>query len=248
MARVWQRLGATVFFGVLLVGLWECKGKQKAGDPCTHNNMYLCQDPNSAIICLNGKLADLPCRGPKGCQGTGTNSECDDDVAAAGDPCVMASNGANYACGSDQKSELVCQQNKFTVASTCKGPKGCKIQLNNVECDDDFADIGDPCVQPASDSNYSCTPDKKTMVVCQASKFGVFEQCKGPKGCHIETNTVYCDTTVAAEGDSCKRADAESCTADATYSLKCSPQLKWAKDKACPKEGCKVKNSMIYCK
>jgi hypothetical protein len=251
MARVWQRIGRAVFFGVLVAGLWDCKGlslKQKPGDKCTHNNMYVCTDPSEAILCQDGTLVAMPCHGPKGCQGTGTASQCDDDLAKEGDSCVVAASGANYSCGTELKSELICTAGKFVLASTCKGPKGCRIVNANVECDHNFAEVGDTCVAPASDSNYSCTPDKKTEVVCQENKFAAWQPCKGPKGCHNENNSVYCDATFGADGDTCRHVDANACTEDAKSMLKCSPQFKWAKQKDCPKEGCKLQGNQVWCK
>jgi hypothetical protein len=194
MARVWHRLAVSVGSGFLLLVLVQCNAlKQKPGDKCVSNGKFQCTDPSTALLCANGMLVNMPCRGPNGCQGLGPGSQCDDDLGQVGEPCLNGSGGENYACGTDMKSQLVCTSGKWATNSTCKGPGGCKVTGNLVHCDDDFADIGDQCQSNASDANYSCTPDKKAMVVCTANKFTMWEVCKGPKGCHIESNLVYCD-------------------------------------------------------
>jgi hypothetical protein len=250
MARVWQRLGTTVFFGVLVVGLWQCKtNKQKAGDKCSHNNMFLCSDANTALICVQGTIETMPCRGAKGCATSGGEPECDDDISKEGEACVMPPAGAlNVACTTDAKGLLHCANNKWTLASGCKGPKGCKFSGTNFTCDDDFADVGDVCVTQAGDTNYSCTPDKKQEVVCQGNKFVSWRLCKGPKGCHLSADNVMCDDSFADEGDVCRHVDNGACTADAKTMLKCSPQFKWTKAKDCKKDGCKVEGNNVTCR
>jgi hypothetical protein len=251
MGRVWQRLGATVFFGVLVVGLLECKSnKQKPGDKCTHDNGFLCMDSNSAMICVQGTIEMMPCRGPKGCSTSGSGEPvCDDEIGKAGEACSMPPAGSiNVACTADMKSELECMANKWTLVSGCKGPKGCKISNNNFSCDDDFAEVGDPCKTAANEANYSCTPDKKQEVVCKDNKFVSYRFCKGPHGCNVLNDKINCDDTFADEGDVCRHVDQGACTADAKSMLKCSPQFKWTKSKDCKKEGCKVDGNNLSCK
>ena len=250
MGRVWQRLAVAVGSGLMIVALVQCKFlTQKPGDKCVANNKYQCSDKSTALLCAGGTLVSMPCRGQNGCQGSGQASECDDTLGQAGDACEMGSGSDNIACASDHKAELICQANKWVANSTCKGPGGCKFTSVgnnfNFQCDDNFADIGDPCVSNPSDANYSCTPDKKAEVVCTSNKFVESQGCRGPSGCKIEigkdgTGDVYCDTSMAKEGDKCRHADSAACTEDATARLKCSPQMVWTKAAAC-KSGCKVK-------
>jgi hypothetical protein len=155
---------------------------------------------------------------------------------------------ANVACTLDSKELLRCEAGRWKVASGCKGPKGCKISGATVLCDDDLADLGDPCTTQANEANYSCTPDKKQEVVCQGNTIVSWRFCKGPLGCQITNNKISCDSSFADEGDVCRMVDEGACTADAKSLLKCSPQFKWTKAKDCRKEGCKVEGSSIYCK
>lgn len=247
MGRVWQRLAATVGSGLVLLVLVNCNAlKQKPGDKCVNNGQFQCTNASTALLCQSGTIVSMPCRGPNGCQGVGPGSQCDDDLGQAGEPCLSGSGGDNYACAVDHKSELVCTNGKWTVESTCKGPGSCKVEGLMVHCDDDFADVNDPCKSAASDANYSCTPDKKTIVVCQSNKFVEWEGCHGPKGCHIENNQVYCDTSMGAVGDQCRHADSHACSDDATQLLRCSPQFKWTKQMDC-KHGCKVHGTEVDC-
>jgi len=247
MGRVWQRLAVAVGSGLLLLVLVQCNAlKQKPGDKCVSNGQFKCTDPSTSMLCQNGTIVAMPCRGPHGCQGVGTASQCDDDLGQAGEACLSGSGGENYACGTDLKSELVCTSGKWTINSTCKGPGGCKVTGTMVHCDDDFADINDPCQASPSEANYSCTPDKKAEVVCTNNKFVESEGCRGAKGCYIENNSVYCDSSMAKEGDKCRHADSHACSDDAASMLKCSATMVWTKQQAC-KSGCKVKGRELDC-
>jgi hypothetical protein len=216
---------ATLALSVLLVLLLaQCKGSKpnKAGDKCPLNDVFTCVDPSNALLCVGGTLQAAPCRGPHGCQGVGASVACDHDLAMVGetcsvnpahecrglDPCV------NLACSVDQNSELVCEHNQWAILSTCKGPRHCKVESNLVDlvkCDDDVADVGDPCETGKYRSNVAagigrrtaaCTPDKKKRVVCTSndprSRIGTFaldDLCDGPKGCYVEDDRflVFCD-------------------------------------------------------
>jgi hypothetical protein len=246
MARVWHRLTVAAVSGLLLLLFVQCN-KQKPGDKCVNNGKFTCMDPSTAMLCQAGTIVTMPCRGPTGCQGMGPGSQCNDDLGQAGEPCLAGVGGENYACTTDMKGELVCTGGKWTVNSTCKGPRGCKVAGEIIHCDDDFADIGDACLSSASDANYSCTPDKKTIVVCQQNKFVEWEGCHGPKGCHIESDNVYCDSAMATEGDMCRHPDRFACADDSKSMMKCSPQFKWAKQQDCKRQGCKIRGNEVIC-
>jgi hypothetical protein len=250
MARVWGRLAAAVFSVSLVVGLVQCKMKPTAGGKCTSNGKYICTDLSNALLCANGTLVPLACRGPKGCQGTGVASECDDDLALAGDSCLSTLN-ESFACSVDHKTELVCKDNKFVVARTCKGPKSCTVTGDLIHCDDSQADIGDQCIAEPGDANYACTTDKKYEVVCQAStnKFEISNSCRGSKGCYIQNDMVYCDRTFGREGDICRPIDDHACGEDGHSELHCKQAGtvgKWSKQRDC-KRGCQVKGNYVEC-
>jgi len=244
MIRKGSRLAAVVLCVCIAVGLTGCK--QKVGDKCSSIGKFACTDTASAMLCNAGTLVTLPCRGPHGCQGTGTASQCDDDLALEGDYCQTTLN-ENWSCSTDHKKELLCKDGKFQVARACKGPKSCQIQGNTIECDDSMADVGDVCVEEPGDSNYGCSLDKQIEVVCKNGKFQPSNSCRGLKGCSISSNTVTCDQSMAREGELCRPVDNYSCTADAKQMLKCAATMKWAKEKDCKKNGCKVKGHEVSC-
>ncbi|HLK40032.1 MAG TPA: hypothetical protein VKU41_24920 [Polyangiaceae bacterium] len=246
MRRVWSRV-STVALGLCLVLPFSaCSLRQKAGDKCTSNGKYVCLDASGGLLCQNGVLVTLACRGPKGCQGMGASSMCDDDLSAEGDTCALTLN-ENFACTTDHKKELVCKDGKFVAASTCKGPKACSISGDMIHCDDSIADIGDPCREEPGDANYACTTDRKGEVVCRAGTFQPSNSCRGVKGCWVDGNLVHCDASFAREGDICRPVDNVSCSEDAVTEVKCTPQMKWAKRRDCKRGGCKVKGNEVFC-
>lgn len=246
MARVWHRLAAAIVASLLAVGLVNCRGKPVAGGKCTVVGKYVCSDPSSALLCQGGTFVNLPCRGPKGCTGRGSSSECDDDLASEGDACLSTLN-ESYACSVDHKKELVCKDGKFQLARTCKGPKSCAIQGDTVHCDDSLIDVGDVCMEETGDANYACTPDRKTEVVCRGNKAEISNTCRGNKGCWIEGDTIHCDQDKGREGDVCRPVDNHSCSEDARSELKCAANGHWAKQRDCRHDGCKVKGNEVWC-
>ena len=249
MARVWHRLAAAAFSVSLVVVLSQCKGlKPTPGAPClVGNNKFQCTDPTTALLCQSGKWVNMPCRGPRGCTGLGTAQRCDDDLAQAGEACMMEAS-ENVACGTDRLSELTCAAGTWKLTRTCKGPKKCSVAGNMVSCDDSMADVNDPCAVEAGDANFGCSSDKKIEVVCDAasSKFLASQPCRGPNGCHIEGTNVYCDRSMGRVGEKCRPVDTFSCSEDATQMLKCSPQFTWLKKSDC-KHGCRAKNNSVFC-
>jgi hypothetical protein len=114
------------------------------------------------------------------------------------------------------------QDHRFSVGETCKGPRGCAVQAQTVECDNDVADVGDAC-QFAGD--YACTSDKTLLLRCDDHKMTPFSACRGagecrivPKGKNVEP---ACDHTVAQEGDACDTNGQEACTMDRKAQLMC---------------------------
>jgi hypothetical protein len=247
MKRTWRRFVPVVFSLIALGVLTGASGcKAKPGDKCTTNGRFTCQTQANALLCQGGIVISLPCRGPKGCQGAGASSECDDDLAQEGDNCAMTLN-ENYSCSTDHKQELVCTDGKFAVRRTCKGQNSCAIQGSLIHCDDSVADVGDACVEEAGEANYACSVDKTSEIVCKGKKFEESNSCRGPKGCWIMGEMVHCDSSFAREGEICRPVDNNACAEDAKSELRCSPQGKWAKRRECRREGCKVKGNELYC-
>jgi hypothetical protein len=229
---------------IVLFGSEACK--PKPGASCSTSGKFTCESATSALLCQAGVIVALPCRGPKGCQGTGASSECDDDLAEEGDSCAMGLN-ENYSCSTDHKKELVCKEGRFAVRRTCRGQNECSIQGNLIHCDDSIGDPGDACVEEPGEANYACSVDKKLEIVCRAGKFETSNSCRGPKGCWIDGEMVRCDSSFAREGEICRPVDNNACSEDARNELHCSAQSRWVQKRECKGEGCKVKGNELSC-
>jgi hypothetical protein len=157
----------------------SCDNKfAEVGDGCNKETSELAcaGDKKGELRCKDNKLAlASSCRGPKGCWWEGATLHCDTDVADLADPCE---DDEDLACSTDGKALLKCKKDKYAVELSCKGPNGCKVDGTKVRCDDDVADVGDPC---SGEGNYACTPDRKQLLACHAGKFKADQTCK--KGC-----------------------------------------------------------------
>jgi hypothetical protein len=211
------------------------------------DNKFRCVGPRAALLCQDGQWVRMACHGLGGCTGTGDGSKCDDDFAVEGDPCPMTA-AQSYACRLDYAEEFQCRDGRWVPARACKGPQACSVAGNTIHCDDSMGDVGDICRAEPGDANYGCSVDKTIEVVCDGatSKFKTSNTCRGPKGCYIENDRVYCDQSMARAGERCRPVDNHSCTEDATQELKCSPQFQWAFQRSCA-HGCKVKSNQVFC-
>jgi hypothetical protein len=157
-----------------------------------------------------------------------------------------------YACGRDFDTELECRNGKFSVLSTCRGPKGCRVVEPKIQCDDSIAAAGDPCVRQADAANFGCATDKKAELECDeaTSKFRVSKPCRGPRGCYIADDLVHCDGTLARAGEPCRPPGNRACSDSGTLELKCLPDLTWGYFKDCPEEGCRaeIEKKEIVCR
>jgi hypothetical protein len=207
--------------------------KAKPGDKCDGNWSPRCADPTSAQVCMSNVVTALPCRGPKACTVSASTVTCDNSLALVNDACDQPN---DVACALDHKSALECQNGKFVVAETCKGARGCVVAGDNISCDNDVADLGDPC---HTEGDYACTEDKLMALKCTAHKFGALNACRGKDGCRVmelpeEKKTDFvCDDALAQENDVCDTQGEEACSMDKTELLSCKSNH-FTKDHACP--------------
>jgi hypothetical protein len=245
-----RRYGLVAFFiAASFLTLSAC-GKPKAGAKCVAGQAS-CVDTKSGLFCASdGTFKTMTCGGPNGCQAQGAKVACDNDVSAIGDACDTPNDGA---CTPDHKALLLCKNEVFGEIDTCKGPGGCKLAGDIINCDNDIADIGDPC---SNDGNFACTSDKGMALRCQAAKYAAIQSCSGPKSCNIihpkpKTTDIDCDFTVAKENDPCFFPGNESCTSDKKTMLTCKGS-KYVEPVACPgPNGCTVtvtaKSAKVTC-
>ena len=147
-----------------------CKGKKKAGDKCTGDEAS-CLDKTNILECHDGVLAQMTCKGAKGCSEKATGStrsgktvttnfavDCDFSAAAEGDACLDDSS----QCSADNTTMVTCKAKKITLTK-CLGPKACKTSPTVIDCDTSVQPAGAAC-EGADD--VACTPDKKQMLTC----------------------------------------------------------------------------------
>jgi len=197
-------------------GKWEhieCKGAQgctslsaqqgycdqstsEEGEACNMDTDHACTpDKSSMLQCKGHKWQKVgTCKGPKRCELAAEKKQvnCDMSLADVNDLCDIDSRSGmeNYACTSDKKGMLKCSGGKFTLVSTCSGPKGCKLDASKVSCDDSFAAVNDPC-DHSSDS-YACSADKSEILRCTNRKFVTFDKCTKGKKCDVTATMVAC--------------------------------------------------------
>ena len=225
-----SRLRSFVFTLGTVLAFASCK--PKPGDKCSGAGLPTCSDPSTALVCGKGIVVALPCRGPKACTSSSSQVQCDNSLAVAGDACDQPS---DVACAVDYKSALECQNDKFALAETCKGVRACQVDGDKIACDNDVADLGDPC---RDESDYACTTDKLTALKCVAKKFQALNTCRGTHGCRVfelpeEKKTDFvCDDTLAQENDTCDTEGEEACSVDRAELFRCKSS-RFTKDHAC---------------
>jgi hypothetical protein len=225
---VWFASAVVLALSSLLPGC-----KPKPGDKCQGSSSR-CADKTSALACVNAVLTTVSCRGAKGCTSSANTMDCDNSLANVGEGCVIQ---GDVSCAADKKAALDCDQNKFRVAETCKGIKGCEVKADNqIACDNDIADVGDACHR---NGDFACAVDKKAVLKCADKKFGSITTCRGPKGCRVmelpeEKRIEFsCDDTVAQESDPCEHNGEYACSVDGKSIYTCKSN-KYAPAKACP--------------
>ena len=207
--------------------------KPKPGDKCSGPGLPKCLDPATALVCSNGIATALPCRGPKACTSSASEVQCDNSFALVGDSCDQAD---DVACAVDHKSALECLNGKFALAETCKGARACQVEGNSISCDNDVADLKDPCRR---DGDYACTGDKLMALKCVGKTFQILNTCRGKDGCRVlelpeEKKTEFmCDDALAQDNDACDTEGELACSMDKTEILRCKASH-FAKEQACP--------------
>jgi hypothetical protein len=169
----------------------ECDNSlSNVGDTCLEQGDISCGvDKKSALECDTGKFKlAATCKGSGGCQVKpgvkGNLISCDNNVADDADPCHT--NG-DYACSSDKKFILKCDDHKFSGVATCRGPKACRVfelpeeKKVQFSCDDTMALENDPCDQAGE---FACSMDQKAIYTCKGNKYVVAKACPG--GCSYD--------------------------------------------------------------
>ncbi len=197
-------------------GRWEliqCKGSQGCtaisaqqgycdqsssveNEPCNMDTDHACTpDKLSMLQCKAHKWQKVgTCKGPKHCELASEKKQvtCDMSLADTNDACDIDNKAGseNYACTTDRGGMLKCTSGKFSLVSTCNGPKSCRLEANKVSCDDSLAKVGDPCDHPTD--SYACSADKSEILKCAGHVFKKYETCLGKKKCDVSGTMVAC--------------------------------------------------------
>jgi len=143
----------------------------------------------------------------------------------------------------DAKRELACQSGTF-VEVPCKGPRGCREEIQKLHCDITGNAPGDPC-STDDEGIGACTQEGTAWVVCRSGKY-LAERCRGPKGCHDDGGRLRCDQSVADDGDPCAR-ETNACSPDGKRVLTCQ-NGKFVTQARCPGEGgCSIAEGEVTC-
>lgn len=157
-------------------------------------------DKKAAAVCKDEKwVAEATCKGVKGCRVSNDGITCDATTAEAEDPCHTL---GNYACSPAKDILLQCTDSKFAPLASCRGPSGCSFRediatnMLNFRCDTSLGKEGDVC-ELAND--FTCSVDKKAVLVCTGNKWTVHKACGG--ACSIDANSaVSCNGVIAGRG------------------------------------------------
>lgn len=168
-----------------------------AGDGCeTEGNIACAVDKKAQLDCKNHTwVVGATCKGVKGCEFKDEELFCDHAIADKDDPCHR---DGQIACTNDRALIMKCQDHVFTPIDACRGPRACTFQehperdLVEFDCDDSFANEGDPC---NSEGFFACAVDKKAIHTCRSKKFAQVKTCPGPKGCTVDADgqRLHCD-------------------------------------------------------
>lgn len=217
-------------------------GDEQEGEACgkDEDGEAVCDDSDEAmLVCRDEEVRSEPCRGPKGCYPEGDKIQCDISISKAGDPC----RGDGYTCSDDKQTRLACNGKKLVADATCRGPGGCVVDKNKVNCDLSVMALGDPCKEEGAGA---CSVDKQTYLECHGGKMAQQMKCKGQKACRIEGDQVLCDWSIADVGDACSQEDAASCSGDGKSMLVCK-NAKMELRRACP-VGCSIDGTRVLCR
>jgi hypothetical protein len=192
----------------------------------------------------------VSCKGAKGCARSGDADECDDTLAAPGDPCPR-SPPLDYACSTDLKSALACKDGRFSLWRRCRGPEGCSVvDGRNVHCDTSLGEADDPCEHMAT---FACSVDGQTMLECDGKTLVPASTCRGPKACFFEKgepgaepHKIDCDDGLALEGDPCTQPRRITCAVDRKAELVCDGHT-FGKKRECRRTDCRVDGTELHC-
>jgi len=246
-----SRVASFAAAAAVLLAVAACRDKPAPGGKCRVPYQLVCGGSDRALLCeppaAGGATVwvEAPCKGAHGCSHKSDADECDDTVAADGDPCPHDP-PLDYACTPDKTKALVCKEGHYTIWRACRGPEACQVEGGrNVRCDTTLGEAGDPC---ALQGTYACSSDGKAMLLCDGTSLTPASSCRGPEGCRIQRDTrkVECDDALAEEGDPCDQPKRIACAVDRKAELVCQAG-KYTKKRECRRTDCRLEGSELFC-
>lgn len=150
----------------------------------------MCSSDRAGVMqCQRGAWVPVQrCGGPRGCGMAGNQVQCDTGqpaapAPAAGGPCAPE---GTYECSADRRGLNACRGGRWTLASTCRGQRGC-VSGTAVDCDHSVALVGDPCDGP---KEIACSADGRALLRCSGGVYGVGEPCRN--ACLSTSGRVLC--------------------------------------------------------
>lgn len=165
--------------------------RNQAGDRCgrTDEGAAVCAGDKAMLACHAGKFENVACLGPRGCELSSGKANCDQSVANAGDPC---SQDKAKACSADGSRVLACTLGRMSELYECRGENKCKSEGGKLTCDQTVAKLGDICDKGLS-GHIACSPDKKSLLKCEAERFVSSERCKAGTVCTVSGQSTKCE-------------------------------------------------------
>jgi hypothetical protein len=235
--RAKQARGAFVAIATLLVG---CSSRDE-GAPCSGPaDGARCIDANTSLVCSEGRLVTVPCRGASGCSENSESVRCDSTVASKGDRC----DEGTFSCSVDAKARLRCVNGRFEPESACLGDDGCTVAGQVTNCDTSKAESGADCDK---DGTLACSIDGAKMLVCQGKTWVDGSGCR--KGCrrigNAQTGMVECEEELGTLRGPCSPDGALACEKNGKALLSCE-QGRYELKKQC-EAGCVAAGFTVQC-
>lgn len=115
-----------VFFAIVAV-LVGTNCAQVPGGTCTTGSTE-CYSASSMLDCTGGTWSEIPCRGPKGCDGS-----CDIRLGVAGEACpTLPPSTVVLTCSVDGKMQVSCDGGTWHKVSDCSSP--CTSTNGQINC------------------------------------------------------------------------------------------------------------------
>jgi hypothetical protein len=222
--------------------------KPAAGKSCGADDKPTCVDGNTLLECKSGTWRSTACLGPKGCAVDAKSYSCDTSVGRVGDAC---SDEKSLACTADKKTQLRCKGGKWKASAQCTGESGCSVSSFFAMCPGAVHVVGDECEPPkdAASKSFSCSTDRKAVLLCKGGQWKSVERCLGKNGCDPSAISVRCDGPVGAAGELCDVGDKPdyACSPDGKAEMVCAASGWKVEHKCLGKKGCSASVLGVEC-